>query len=204
MNESTSPSLLLRIRDPDDQAAWEEFLSVYTVIVRDYCYQRRLQAVDVDDVIQDVMMAVSKAIKRFEYNPAKGRFRAWLGTIAANCIKRRMSKTTDRTLPTALVEEVILNGKCTDPDSEWISVFSEQIIRTACNRIRKEFAEKTWECFDASWIKNEEAVEIAQRLDIPVHSVYVNKSRVLKRLESEVMALSEDVPYAGKDDFSHD
>lgn len=203
MPESTSPSLLLRIRDPDNQAAWEEFLSVYTVIVRDYCYQRRLQTADVDDVIQDVMMAVSTAIKRFEYNPAKGRFRAWLGTIAANCIKARMSRTTDKTVPTVLAYDVNLNGQCSDPDTDWVSVFSEQIFRTACNRIRKEFADKTWECFDASWIKNEEAVEIAHRLDIPVHSVYVNKSRVLKRLETEVKVLADDVPFAGKVASSH-
>ncbi len=204
MIHQTSPSLLLRIRDPNDQAAWEEFLSVYTVIIRDYCYQRRMQSADIDDVIQDVMMSVSRAIKRFEYDPAKGRFRAWLGTIAANCIKARMSRTNDKTVPTVSADDLILNGKCSDPDADWISVFSEHIFRTACNRVRKDFADKTWECFDASWIKNENAVEIAERLEIPVHSVYVNKSRVLKRLESEVKALTEDVPFAGKGDFNRD
>ena len=197
MPETTSPSLLLRIRDPNDQAAWEEFLSIYSVIVRDYCYQRQLQSADIDDVIQDVMMSVSTAIKRFEYDPAKGRFRAWLGTIAANCIKARMSRAKDKSVPTVFADDLILNGTCSDPDADWVSVFSEQIVRTACNRIRKEFADNTWECFDASWIKNEDAVEIACRLGIPVHSVYVNKSRVLKRLESEVKLLADDLPFLG-------
>ena len=32
-------------------------------------------------------------------------------------------------------------------------------------------------------------------MGIPVHSVYVNKSRVLKRLENEVRILAEDVPF---------
>lgn len=201
MPETTSPSLLLRIRDPDDQAAWEEFVSIYSVIVRDYCYQRRLQQADIDDVSQEVMMSVSTAIKRFEYDPEKGRFRAWLGTIAANCIKARFTKSNGKSVPTVFADEFILNGECSDPDADWISVFSEHIVRTACRRIRNDFTEKTWECFDANWIKNEEATEIAERLGIPVHSVYVNKSRVLKRLETEVKTLADDVPFAGKGNF---
>jgi RNA polymerase sigma factor (sigma-70 family) len=204
MTVPTSPSLLLRIRDPNDQAAWEEFLSIYSVIVRDYCYRRHLQSADVDDVIQDVMASVSTAIKRFEYDPTKGRFRAWLGTIAANCIKTRMSQAAKESVQTVFAGNMNLNETSSDPDSDWISVFSEHIFRTACSRIRKDFADKTWECFNASWIRNEIAGDIAERLNIPVHSVYVNKSRVLKRLETEVKTLAEDLPFASLGNFRHD
>lgn len=201
MTATTSPSLLLRIRNPDDEDAWEQFLAIYTSIVRDYCFQRRLQIADVDDIVQEVMTTVTKAIKNFEYDPSKGRFRAWLGTVAANTIKSHLNKEAKRRKTTEKLNDLetgsttgIDLAHCADPDSEWVEIFSERIFRAACTRARPHFSDVTWNCFEAAWIQNESAGDIAKNLGIPIHSVYVNKSRVLKRLEAEIRQLVDDLP----------
>ncbi|MEM8671344.1 MAG: sigma-70 family RNA polymerase sigma factor [Planctomycetota bacterium] len=195
----TSPSLLIRIRDPEDSDAWGQFLALYTSIVRDYCIQRRLQPSDVDDLAQDVMTAVANSIRTFEYDPAKGRFRAWLGTVTANKIKSFLLKQSRRGgVPSSRDHLVqVSNETVSDPDSEWVSIFSERIFSTACARIRSKSAETAWACFEASWIRKSPASEVAETLGIPVHQVYVNTSRIMKRLESEVRLLAEDSPVAG-------
>ena len=33
----TRPSLLLRIRDADNQQAWEQFVEIYTPLIYDFC-----------------------------------------------------------------------------------------------------------------------------------------------------------------------
>ncbi|MEO1529230.1 MAG: sigma-70 family RNA polymerase sigma factor [Planctomycetota bacterium] len=195
----TSPSLLIRIRDPDDSDAWRQFLALYTSIVRDYCLQRRLQPSDVDDLAQDVMATVANSIRTFEYDPAKGRFRAWLGTVTANKIKSFLLKQSRRG-GAANPSDVFAQGSnatFSDPDSEWVSIFSERIFATACARIRSQTAETAWECFEASWMRKLPAAEVAANLGIPIHQVYVNTSRIMKRLESEVRLLAEDSPVAG-------
>ena len=44
------------------------------------------------------------------------------------------------------------------------------------------------------WIESSKASEVARELKIPIDFVYVAKSRVLKRLREEVLALAEDLP----------
>jgi RNA polymerase sigma-70 factor (ECF subfamily) len=199
---TTSPSLLLRIRNAADAGAWQEFLEIYAPIVRDYCLQRRLQASDVDDIVQEVMTTVSTAIRKFDYDPTKGNFRSWLGTLAANRIRNHLAKQNNHKIQSFDNEDFLGAGLghtgqlCTDPDSTWVEVFSERIFQAACQRIRPEVSDLHWSCFEATWVRNENAADVARSLNIPVHQIYVNKSRVLKRLEAEVKMLAEEVPFS--------
>lgn len=202
MPSTTSPSLLLRIRDWKDQDAWSQFLSIYSTIIKDYCFQRKLSQSDTEDITQEVMKTIGKAIQSFEYNPSIGRFRAWLGTITANTIKSHLARESRRRngLNGVAVQtaELPVAEQCADPDSTWVEIYSERIVRIACSRIRHQFSDKTWKCFESSWIGNESAKLIAERMQIPIHTVYVNKSRVLRKLESEIRILADDLPLSNE------
>ena len=147
------------------------------------------------------MTRVAKQIRKLDYDPKKGRFRAWFGTVTVNQInthfakKKRRSEAVETNRLESINSEKGSHEQYEDPDSHWIQIFSEQVFETACGRVRGEFKEVTWACFEAAWLKNESPQEIAKRFGIRVHTVYVNKSRVLKRLEQEVQVLAEDLPF---------
>ena len=61
-------------------------------------------------------------------------------------------------------------------------------------RSRPDFEETTWKIFELAWVQGETAPKVAAELSVPVESVYVAKSRVLKRLREEVVTLAEDYP----------
>lgn len=187
----TSPSLLLRIRNPGDTESWQTFQEIYAPIIRAYCRRRAVQATDTDDIVQEVLSVVAKSIQTFEYSPEKGRFRAWLGTVTANELKSFISSRANRQSPT-LSDGSFSQLPNADPDSDWIAIFSEHIFQVACDRVRQDFEPAKWECFETTWVDRISAPEVAERLGIPVHSVYVNKSRVRKRLEEEVSMLADD------------
>lgn len=182
----------MRVRDPRNQDAWQQFVDIYAPVVRSYCFQRKIQVADISDIEQDVMSRVSKAIRAFEYDPAKGKFRAWLGTITANRIRSFFAKEVQRheNEQAAFMTEIPYS----DPDSDWVAIFSERVFTIACSRIREQTSEVAWRCFEATWIEKAPATEVAENLGIPTHSVYVHKSRVLKQLEYEVGILVDDVP----------
>jgi RNA polymerase sigma-70 factor (ECF subfamily) len=186
--------LLIRIRDPLDQDAWSQFFELYEPIVRAYCFQRKIQRADIDDIAQEVMSAVSAAIKKFEYDPGRGRFRAWFGTVTASKINSFMGKQNRNQGGSSCNGSPPIADQYVDPDTEWINIFSETVFRSACNRIRAGFSDSTWSSFEAIWMRNESAADVAVSLGIPVHSVYVNKSRVIKRLELEIRILADDMP----------
>src|SRR6202011_2853180 len=73
----TSPSLLLRVRDPADAAAWGTFVDTYGPLVYGHCRGTGLPHEDAEDVTQEVFARVSEAIRAFEYRPEVARFRTW-------------------------------------------------------------------------------------------------------------------------------
>jgi RNA polymerase sigma factor (sigma-70 family) len=77
----THPSLLLRLRDTRDEAAWSQFAAIYTPLIFGFCHGRGLTEADASDVTQEVFKAVAVALPRFEYDPARSSFRNWLFTV---------------------------------------------------------------------------------------------------------------------------
>lgn len=185
--------MLLRVRDSADHDSWKLFLDLYAPIVRSYCIQRRIQEADIEDIVQDVMTSVSKAIRSFDYDPKVGSFRSWMGTVAANRIRTFLNQKKNQ--PMSDKHAFLPDEHCTDPDSDWIAIFSDRILRVGCRKVKEHVAETTWKCFEATWLENRLPNDVAKELKIPVHTVFVNKSRVLKKLEQEIRLLVDDAPF---------
>src|SRR5947207_3945703 len=84
----TRASLLVRLRDPHDEAAWREFVALYAPLVYGYARKQGLQDADAADLGQEVLCAVAGAVGRLEYDPAKGAFRNWLFTV----VRRKLAR----------------------------------------------------------------------------------------------------------------
>lgn len=190
----TSASLLIRIRDSTDEASWQTFEQIYAPLVRAFCLRRGMDRNDVEDIGQLVMSKVFQSVQSFEYDPARGRFRAWLGTLTANAVRdffRQQKSRLSRNI-TANFDSFLLH-----PDGQdWSDHFVQSLFETACVRVRAEFEAETWSCFEGTWLKRRPPTVVADQLGLQVSSVYVNKSRVLKRLEQEIRRLTDDVPLA--------
>ncbi len=190
----TRPSLLMRLRDARDDAAWSQFLELYAPVVYRYCRKRGLQDGDACDVTQEVMAQVARAAPQFEYRPERGRFRDWLGLLTRN-------KLIDHARNGARAERVG-NGSGYDTDkiassgadSDWSEEFDAHVYRAAVERIRPRFEPLTWRAFELAWVEGQSAPDAARALGVSIDTVYVAKSRVLKRLREEVLALAHDLP----------
>ncbi len=192
----TRPSLLLRIRDSGDSEAWREFAGVYAPVIYGYCRRRGLQDADAADVTQEVLAQVAQSIRTFEYQPERGRFRGWLGAVTHSKIEllRRKARpevqASGGPAPDGLLDEVGSAGE----DPVWVEESSAALLRVALERIRPDFEPATWRAFEVVWLENHSPDDAAQETGLAVYSVYMAKSRVLKRLRQELLALAEDIP----------
>ena len=56
----TRPSLLLRLGDPSDRTAWEEFTSLYWPVIYRLARKRGLQDADAQDLAQKILLTLSR------------------------------------------------------------------------------------------------------------------------------------------------
>ena len=80
-DQTTRPSLLIRVRDLSDGSAWAEFVEIYAPLIHRYARRRGLQDADAADIVQDVLREFARCVPRFSYDPQAGRFRGWLYTL---------------------------------------------------------------------------------------------------------------------------
>jgi RNA polymerase sigma-70 factor (ECF subfamily) len=191
----TRPSLLVRIRDAQDDDAWSSFVQIYAPMVYRYCRRKGLQHSDAADVTQEVLGQVARSARQFEYRPELGRFRDWLGTVTHNKIANHLRSRKRNQRETGGLGEVTEDPPAPQaPGSEWVEEFNSQILETALDRVRPQFEVKTWQAFELLWIQNQPGAIASEALGMSIDSVYVAKSRVLKRLKQEVLELAEDLP----------
>jgi RNA polymerase sigma-70 factor (ECF subfamily) len=88
----TSESLILRLNNQQDVAAWTEFLAIYRPVVLRMALRRGMQHADADDLAQRVFLSVARKVSDWESHNSETRFRNWLGRIARNAILNELTR----------------------------------------------------------------------------------------------------------------
>jgi len=190
---NTRPSLLVRIRDPQDERAWREFLDIYEPLIYRLARRKGFQDADARELSQEVFLAVASAIDRWDPDPSRGSFRGWLFRIARNLMinllarQRRHPQGTGSTDIKRLLEEQAA------PVGEDSALFDRQykreVFRWAAEQIRGQFRETTWRAFWLSSVEQREIKEVAETLGLTAGAVYIARSRVMARLRETVEGL---------------
>jgi RNA polymerase sigma-70 factor (ECF subfamily) len=181
---TTHVTLLQRLAGGDDPAAWQEFCDRYGMLIRSFARHHQLQSADCDEVVQEVLVALTRSMPGFRYDPAKGRFRSYLKTVVVHAIYRRSSQKLGK-----VGLQVIDESACADSASEeaWELEWRQYHLRQAMSAVRAEFSEQDLQAFDQYAIRGRDARETATALGLSANQVYQAKSRILKRL-GEVIA----------------
>lgn len=172
--------MLLRLSEGVDPGAWQEFSDRYAGLIRRVLAERGVQPADRDDITQEVLISLVKAMPGFEYDPSRGRFRSYLKTVVIRALARRHRRKAsppgfetreDATLPCADGLEQI-----------WDRQWRQYHMRRAWRQIEVEFSPADREVFEAYALQGKKAQVVADLHGISVDRVYRIKSVVLARV----------------------
>lgn len=183
----TSPSLLHRAAG-HDQVAWRRLAELYRPLVVHWCRAAGVAVSEVDDVVQETLIAVSAGLPAFRRD-RPGSFRAWIRGIARHKAldhHRRAGRSPNAAGGTEA--QLRLQG-VSDPDVSDDSHTDAQeaawVYRRALELVRAEFTEQTWNAFWKSVVDGLSTDSVAAELGMSPVAVRVAKSRVLGRLRAE-------------------
>jgi RNA polymerase sigma-70 factor, ECF subfamily len=194
---NTSRTLLMRVREPADRQAWEEFVNRYAPKIFNWCRRYQLQESDAADVTQDVLVKLVRAMQEFQYDQTKGSFRGWLKTVTANAVSDLVGKwkRVGRGSGDTAVGQIL----ATIEDQRAIEALSAEI--EACHRqellaeaerlVEPHVQAHTWQVYRLAAVEQRKAADVAEELGMPVSEVYVAKSRVMKMLRDAVKQIEE-------------
>lgn len=192
---ATRPSLLLRIRNSGDQAAWQQFVEIYGPLIHGYCRHHGLQDSDAADLVQEVLQSVARAIDKLDYDPRRGAFRGWLFTITRNKMRDFLGREQRQVRGSgdSGIREVLVQQPSQQSEQEtWNEHHKWRLFTWAAERIRGDFQHATWQAFWQTAVENTRANEVAKQLGISVGAVYIGKSRVLARLKEQLQNIEDE------------
>jgi RNA polymerase sigma-70 factor (ECF subfamily) len=191
---ATRASLLVRLRDPQDEAAWREFVDLYAPLVYNYARKQGLQHADTGDLVQEVLSAVAGAVGRLDYDPRRGMFRNWLFTIVRRKLSNWHRARGNQARGSGDTDTHRFLEQCPIPQEEsgeWEAEWEQRLFAWACEQVRREVTNTTWQAFWKTAIEARPGKQVAAELHLTVTAVYLARRRVLARLKELVQSAQE-------------
>ncbi len=202
LSPDTRSSLIARLPDVCDHEAWRDFVEIYEPFIYRQARSCGLQDADAREVVQDVLVAVSKVSAGFECDSDRGRFRTWLYAIGRNVCLQHLGKLRRRAVQQIDRIDVVVDS---EPSAALRQALRKRVFLYVAAQVRGEFQTKTWQAFWQTAVENQPVALAAKSLSMSVGSVYIARSRVMARMRVRVQELTEDeIPAPEMPDESRD
>ncbi len=188
----TSVTLLGRLRqNPQDQAAWNEFVARYEPKILVWCRGWALQESDARDVTQDVLLKLHSLLAKVAYDPSRS-FRAWLKTLTHHAWRdlvddrKRMGYGSGNAGMQSFFENIAAgDGLVEHLEDE----FRRELMDQAMARVRTRVEPRTWDAFRLTALEGSSGETAAARLEMNITRVYTAKSEVKRMIRAEIRKL---------------
>lgn len=194
----TRQSLLSRLRDWDDNGSWQVFFDTYWKLIFKTACNAGLSRGEAEEVVQETLISICKAIREFQYDPKQGSFKGWLRTTIVWRIQdqmRRQERLRPGTAELAQGWHNLVNTA--DPASDliaknWDADYEKNLTDAALERLKKRTGPKQFQIFDLAVIKQWQTRKVAKALKVSPAYIYLVKHRLTSRFKAELRKLRKD------------
>ena len=196
----TRRSLLVRLRNWDDQASWKDFFDTYWRLIYGVACKAGLGDAEAQDVVQEVVFSVVKYIPDFQYDPALGSFKSWLMQITrcriADHFRTKRFECQGKSFPreqpmdpSQIAAFADLGGF--DLEAAWNEEWERHILAAAMANVRQAANPEHYQIFYLHVFKGLPAREVAASLGVKLAKVYFAKYKVGNAVKKEVRQMRD-------------
>jgi RNA polymerase sigma factor (sigma-70 family) len=181
-------TLIGRLKNWDDKESWRQFFDTYWKLIYGVARQAGLTPEDAQDVVQESVVSICKAMAGFQADPKRGSFKAWLLTVTRSRIIDHQRKrqreclaipaappsNTARTSPVDRVIDPAGNGF----DALWEAEWERNVISLALERLEKQASSRHYQVFLLHVIKQHPVEQVAKVTGVTPNQVYLIKHRL--------------------------
>ena len=182
----TTTFLLERLKDPNDQAVWHEFIERYRPMIVRTARRTGLNQEDAQDAAQMALMAFFTAYREGKYDREKGRLRHWLFGIARhwilNTFDKRLKRQVDVSNQADQTDFFARQPADDQLEQVWEQEWREATLRHCLDQVRTEFDPRTYQAFELFAQQGLPAQKVAEQLGVTSNAVFIAKHRILKRI----------------------
>lgn len=184
---TTSVTLLERLRQPAEEEAWARFVQLYTPLIYHWARRAGLQDPDAADLVQDVFVVLVQKMPDFEYDQHKS-FRSWLRTVTLNKWRDRQRRGAAHQGSGNHV--ALTELPCPEPDEVFgYAEYRQRLLARALQVLQPQFQPKTWTAFWEHGMQGRPAAAVAAELGMTTGAIYAAKFRVLSHLRETLDGL---------------
>ena len=194
-NNPTRRSLLSRLKNWDDQESWRDFFETYWKLIYQVAIKAGLPDAEAQDVVQETILAVARAMPDFKYDRTLGSFKNWLLVITRRRITdylRKQRRQVEVVAPAAdpdgrtdLVERVA-DPSGGDLDAIWEQEWEEKLTAMAIARVKKQVEPRQFQVFNCYVVKQWPVNDVVKALGVTAGQVYLAKHRISAAIRTEI------------------
>jgi len=139
---------------------------------------------DADDVRSECYRAVVQQITDFDYDYAKGGFKAWLRTMVDRRAIDLFRKRREKQANSGDLRE--LEADLPSPEDVWDTEWRNQHLKHCVEQLRTEVSRSTFEAFSIVVIQGRPVADACDELGMTQNQVYKAKARMLRRVRDKL------------------
>ncbi len=178
--QTTSLTLLHRMCQIDEPAAWDRFVRLYSIGIYSWVRRQGFQHEDAADIVQDVLVTLVQKLPMFEHEGPKS-LRGWLWAITRNKCRERARRKKLEFAQGDLFEN--LAGKEDETFGE--EEFRRHLVTQIASVIKADYPTEVWQAFWEHAVEGRPASAVAEKLGINLWAVYTAKARIVARMNEE-------------------
>jgi RNA polymerase sigma-70 factor (ECF subfamily) len=188
---TTSFTLLQKLRDPNDAAAWDRFVELYLPLL--FFWARKLPAAGADpaDLVHDVFVKLMQELPKSSYDPAFGGFRSWLRSVCQNHWRDHRRKRAHHVVQADDAQLEALAAADDGLERFWNEDYNSLLACAAFRLLEGEFDPITRAAFVEVVLNDCPVTEVARQFGLTPNAISMRKFRVVRRLRQELAEFLE-------------
>jgi RNA polymerase sigma factor (sigma-70 family) len=197
--EKTRKSLIEKLDNWEDHKVWDEFYQTYWRLIYSVASKAGLTREEAFDVVQETVIAIARQVKKGQYDPRAGSFKAWLLQMTRWRIldvfraRKRQPSLADQGDRDSEHAELAMDRLTQEKDNVlekiWDKEWRDNISNAALERVKSRVSPRQFQIFDCYVMKGWGVKKTAEVLGINAAQVYLAKHRVGALVKKEVQAL---------------